>query len=144
MRKLSTNPSKNEFMSVKSLSCKSMTDLIQFIIIRALVSRIIYLQEGGLRQVCWSSCKGGGSYYSIDGRECFKITRLTQETAQFYIPATSNRKKRKKLFWGPRRGPQLSFIPYYFEFWQGHENRLNKRHVFEQIDNEWVERLLQP
>ena len=28
-------------------------------------------------------------------------------------------------FWGG-----YSFIPYYFEFWQGHENRLNKRHVF--------------
>jgi len=42
-------------------------------------------------------------------------------------------------FWGG-----YSFIPYYFEFWQGHENRLNKRHVFEQQDNEWAERFLQP
>ena len=42
-------------------------------------------------------------------------------------------------FWGG-----YSFIPYYFEFWQGHENRLNKRHVFEQQDSEWAERLLQP
>ena len=42
-------------------------------------------------------------------------------------------------FWGG-----YSFVPYYFEFWQGHENRLNKRHVFEQQDSEWVERFLQP
>ncbi len=42
-------------------------------------------------------------------------------------------------FWGG-----YSFTPYYFEFWQGHENRLNKRHVFEQQDIEWVERFLQP
>ena len=42
-------------------------------------------------------------------------------------------------FWGG-----YSFIPYYFEFWQGHENRLNKRRVFEQQDAEWVERFLQP
>ena len=42
-------------------------------------------------------------------------------------------------FWGG-----YSFIPYYFEFWQGHENRLNKRHVFEQQDEAWVEQLLQP
>jgi len=42
-------------------------------------------------------------------------------------------------FWGG-----YSFVPYYFEFWQGHKNRLNKRQVFEQQDNEWVERLLQP
>jgi len=42
-------------------------------------------------------------------------------------------------FWGG-----FSFIPYYFEFWQGHKNRLNKRCVFEQQDDEWIERLLQP
>ena len=42
-------------------------------------------------------------------------------------------------FWGGN-----SFIPYYFEFWQGHENRLNIRHVFAQQDEAWVEQLLQP
>ena len=42
-------------------------------------------------------------------------------------------------FWGG-----FSFTPYYFEFWQGHENRLNKRHVFEQQEDEWIERFLQP
>ena len=42
-------------------------------------------------------------------------------------------------FWGG-----YSFIPYYFEFWQGHKNRLNKRHVFELQDEEWAERFLQP
>ena len=42
-------------------------------------------------------------------------------------------------FWGG-----FAFIPYYFEFWQGHKNRLNKRQVFEQQDCKWIERLLQP
>ena len=42
-------------------------------------------------------------------------------------------------FWGG-----FSFIPYYFEFWQGHKNRLNKRHVYESQNNEWIEQLLQP
>ena len=42
-------------------------------------------------------------------------------------------------FWGG-----YSFTPYYFEFWQGHKNRLNKRHVFKQQDNQWTEQLLQP
>ena len=45
----------------------------------------------------------------------------------------------RPYFWGG-----FSFIPYYFEFWQGHKNRLNKRRVFEQQDDEWIERLLQP
>tara|TARA_B100000401_G_scaffold428638_1_gene361456 strand:+ start:62 stop:661 length:600 start_codon:yes stop_codon:yes gene_type:complete len=42
-------------------------------------------------------------------------------------------------FWGG-----FSFVPYYFEFWQGHKNRLNKRYVFEQKDSKWEERFLQP
>ena len=42
-------------------------------------------------------------------------------------------------FWGG-----YSFTPYYFEFWQGHENRLNKRLVFEKQDKEWIEQILQP
>ena len=42
-------------------------------------------------------------------------------------------------FWGG-----YALKPIYFEFWQGHENRLNKRHVFKQQDDEWMEQLLQP
>ena len=63
-----------------------------------------------------------------------EVKKNFQDTLKTMTPETV-----RPDFWGG-----YSFIPYYFEFWQGHENRLNKRHVFEQIDNEWVERLLQP
>ena len=42
-------------------------------------------------------------------------------------------------FWGG-----YSFIPYYFEFWEGHESRLNKRDVYEMKSNEWEHGILQP
>ena len=42
-------------------------------------------------------------------------------------------------FWGGYK-----FTPYYFEFWQGHENRLNKRHIFDKQGEEWIEQILQP
>jgi len=42
-------------------------------------------------------------------------------------------------YWGG-----YSFTPYYFEFWEGHENRLNKRHVFSMEEGSWRESLLQP
>jgi len=42
-------------------------------------------------------------------------------------------------YWGG-----FSFKPYYFEFWQGHQNRLNQRHVFNQSNGAWVESFLQP
>ena len=42
-------------------------------------------------------------------------------------------------FWGG-----YSFIPYYFEFWEGHESRLNKREVFEKNNESWKHLVLQP
>ena len=42
-------------------------------------------------------------------------------------------------YWGG-----FSFTPYYFEFWEGHESRLNKRKVFNKIDDSWKQSFLQP
>ena len=42
-------------------------------------------------------------------------------------------------YWGG-----FSFIPYYFEFWEGHESRINKREVFDKIDGVWKHSFLQP
>jgi pyridoxamine 5'-phosphate oxidase len=42
-------------------------------------------------------------------------------------------------FWGG-----YSFTPYYFEFWEGHESRLNKREVFKKNDDSWKHLILQP
>ena len=42
-------------------------------------------------------------------------------------------------FWGG-----YSFTPYYFEFWEGHISRLNKRETYEKIDDSWKHIILQP
>ena len=42
-------------------------------------------------------------------------------------------------YWGG-----YSFVPYYFEFWEGHESRLNKREVYEMINDGWNQYILQP
>ena len=47
--------------------------------------------------------------------------------------------KKCPKFWGG-----YSFKPYYFEFWEGHESRINKREVFKKIDNAWRKSILQP
>ena len=44
----------------------------------------------------------------------------------------------------PEHWGGYSFIPYYFEFWEGHESRLNKREVFDKIDGIWKHSFLQP
>lgn len=45
----------------------------------------------------------------------------------------------RPTYWGG-----YSFIPYYFELWEGHESRLNKRDVYKMESNEWVHSILQP
>ena len=42
-------------------------------------------------------------------------------------------------YWGG-----FSFIPYYFEFWEGHESRINKRETFNKINGFWKHSFLQP
>jgi pyridoxine/pyridoxamine 5'-phosphate oxidase len=42
-------------------------------------------------------------------------------------------------YWGG-----YSFTPYYFEFWEGHESRINKREVFEKTSGIWKYSFVQP
>ena len=42
-------------------------------------------------------------------------------------------------FWGG-----YAFTPYYFEFWEGHESRLNKREAYEKSDYSWKHLIHQP
>ena len=42
-------------------------------------------------------------------------------------------------YWGG-----FSFIPFYFEFWEGDESRVNKRKAFTLVDGDWQKTILQP
>lgn len=42
-------------------------------------------------------------------------------------------------YWGG-----FSFTPYYFEFWEGNDSRINKRVCYEKIDHVWNKFFLQP
>jgi pyridoxamine 5'-phosphate oxidase len=37
-----------------------------------------------------------------------------------------------------------SFTPYYFEFWEGHNSRLNKRDIYKVKNKDWLHSILQP
>ena len=41
-------------------------------------------------------------------------------------------------YWGG-----FSFTPYYFEFWEGHKSRLNKRELYKLQNDEWIHSFLQ-
>tara|TARA_B110000261_G_scaffold152848_1_gene182844 strand:- start:306 stop:902 length:597 start_codon:yes stop_codon:yes gene_type:complete len=44
----------------------------------------------------------------------------------------------------PENWGGYSFTPYYFEFWEGHESRLNKRNVYLKNGVDWNHSILQP
>ena len=42
-------------------------------------------------------------------------------------------------YWGG-----YSLLPYYFEFWEGNESRINKRLVYDKVDEDWTSYVLEP
>jgi pyridoxamine 5'-phosphate oxidase len=54
-----------------------------------------------------------------------------------------NKKDNSKIV-RPDHWGGFSFCPYYFEFWEGHESRINKREVFDKINGVWKHSFLQP
>ena len=53
-------------------------------------------------------------------------------------------RKNEDLSICPKNWGGFSFIPYYFEFWEGHELRLNKRLVYKKSTNNWQKYYIQP
>ncbi len=50
----------------------------------------------------------------------------------------------ESLFKRPDYWGGFSFKPYYFEFWEGHQSRLNKRQTYKHEDVGWISSILQP
>jgi pyridoxamine 5'-phosphate oxidase len=47
--------------------------------------------------------------------------------------------KKRPNYWGG-----YSFTPYYFEFWNGHESRINKRDTYSIVNSDWQHLIIQP
>ncbi len=64
-----------------------------------------------------------------------------KKVIQNYEKTISNNKKLQQRpdYWGG-----FSFIPNFFEFWEGKNNRLNKREAFIKKDDLWEKTFLQP
>lgn len=64
-----------------------------------------------------------------------------EKVKKMYEENLNNKKEilKRPDYWGG-----YSFKPYFFEFWSGHKNRLNKRRAFTQTEDGWDSFLLQP
>ncbi len=55
------------------------------------------------------------------------------------VRSDKNKKLKRPDYWGG-----YSFVPYYFEFWEGHRYRINKRVVYKMVDGLWSKYYIQP
>ena len=61
-----------------------------------------------------------------------------------FVKSYKETRKKENLSKCPDYWGGFSFAPYYFEFWEGHESRLNKREAYEKSDDSWKHLILQP
>jgi len=76
---------------------------------------------------------------AISSNQSIPIDSYNQVKENYNKSLKNDDLKKCPEFWGG-----YSFTPYYFEFWEGHESRLNKREVYEKSDNSWKHLILQP
>jgi len=76
---------------------------------------------------------------AISSNQSKPIDSYNQVKENYNRSLESDDLKKCPEYWGG-----YSFIPYYFEFWEGHESRINKREVFDKTDGIWKHSFLQP
>ena len=76
---------------------------------------------------------------AISSKQSKPIDSYSQVKENYNKSLINDDLKKCPKYWGG-----FSFIPYYFEFWEGHESRINKREIFEKIDGVWKQSFLQP
>ena len=76
---------------------------------------------------------------AISSNQSKPINSYKQVIENYNKSLNNDNLKKCTEYWGA-----YSFTPYYFEFWEGHESRLNKREIFDEIDGCWRHSFVQP
>ena len=76
---------------------------------------------------------------AISSKQSKPIDSYSQVKKNYNKSFKNDDLKKCPEYWGG-----YSFAPFYFEFWEGHESRINKREVFNKIDGLWKQSYLQP
>ena len=76
---------------------------------------------------------------AISSNQSKPINSYNQVIENYKKSLANDNLKKCPEYWGG-----YSFTPYYFEFWEGHESRINKREAFKKIDGVWKQSVLQP
>jgi pyridoxamine 5'-phosphate oxidase len=76
---------------------------------------------------------------AISSNQSLPINSYKQVKDNYNKSLINDDLKKCPEFWGG-----YAFTPYYFEFWEGHQSRLNKREVYKKNDDNWKHLILQP
>ena len=86
-------------------------------------------------------------YNRAKEKNALAISSKQSEIVESYedvIKNYSEAYKKNDLSKCPKYWGGFSFIPYYFEFWEGHNSRINKREVFEKSNQGWNQSIIEP
>lgn len=76
---------------------------------------------------------------AISSNQSQPIESYCKVEEKFKKSLNNDNLKKCPNYWGG-----FLFKPYYFEFWEGHKSRINKREIFKKVDGDWIESILQP
>ena len=76
---------------------------------------------------------------AISSKQSRKVNSYEDVIDNFNKELNSKNLKKCPDFWGG-----YAFKPFYFEFWEGHNSRVNRRHVFEKKQDLWEDYFIQP
>jgi len=80
-------------------------------------------------------------------KNALAISSMQSEEIESYDHVIENYEKTiscKDLLRRPEYWGGFSFKPYYFEFWRGHDNRINQRNIYEFKNETWKHKVVQP
>ena len=80
-------------------------------------------------------------------KNALAISSMQSESIKSYDEVVQNYNDtlhNKNLIERPSYWGGYSFAPYYFEFWEGHNSRLNKRDIYKMKGGQWKNYILQP
>lgn len=83
----------------------------------------------------------------LDSKNALAISSSQSQSIDSYEEVIKNYEKTLKntnLEKRPKYWGGFAIKPYYFEFWTGNVNRVNKREVYEKVKNDWKFYYLQP
>ena len=130
------SPKSNQFMSHNQISAVLFWDSIN---IQIRIKALIEKTSKEFNQIYFSKRDKKKNALAISSNQSININSYSEVKKEFNETLLKQDLSVCPDYWGG-----YSFNPYYFEFWEGHESRLNKRDIYEIRNGKWHHSILQP